>query len=765
MLTCTAGASLVACPGAPVNLSRWGRALAARGASTQYMDRLAANDAANDGHGVHSVGGDGGGLSGKAKGRGKGKRWSRSAPDVKDGGENTKHIETAKREIVESAPSEQLRSAVAAVENLARSLKQGRTVKMVTEDPETASCAHNLTAALPGDGSGGARGKGREPAPMSVAVARELTRAASAFSRIRIMHSPLLGILGDLRINAWRDLPTVSLIEAVVAYAWLQAADRGLLRRWAVALDNDVLSRVSSFDLASLVWAAATLQMGGLHSLHARLLVAVEEVDFRQLQWKQFSQLSWGLARMTAPGGAPSSWTRRAASALQANKRIPVGLSLGELCWAFGHLGESAVVSSLFRRAPAQALGRDAYCVLLREAKDCSTYVAVLQHMAAHSRSAGLKAVLLNVAVMRSLSENDFASAHSLLSQMTAAKVWNPVTYRLASQLAAKEGTADRRSDGSPPYPGLVNPGQGTHKYVRAVYHMLERSAAGDIDGILASLDHYSRKRGWLKFGAADEKGQVIEEALRQVVIAGKPRVALEFGSFIGYSAMRMARVLGPDARIVTLEMDPEVACLAMNVVEYAGIAANVEVLVGECGDLMPRLEDRLAPRSVGFAYMDHNQMTYHEDLARLEVSRLLCDRATLAFTQCLKPGAPLLLWRLAEAQRAGRGRMDIVSSPDCGCPRMEDWVVLAESRVGASETPWLPPEPPSGLRALAAECNLMRWRTAQGLVDEQRWEAFVQYVRRGIEQFVGVESTRSVWPSPAIFTASRKLEYTRLDY
>ena len=64
----------------------------------------------------------------------------------------------------------------------------------------------------------------------------------------------------------------------------------------------------------------------------------------------------------------------------------------------------------------------------------------------------------------------------------------------------------------------------------------------------------------------------------------------------------------------------------------------------------------------------------------------------------------------------------------------------------------------------LAAECNLMRWRTAKGMVDEKRWDEFVQYVRRGMEK-VGIRSSKGAWPDMKWFQAARELDYHRLDY
>lgn len=73
-------------------------------------------------------------------------------------------------------------------------------------------------------------------------------------------------------------------------------------------------------------------------------------------------------------------------------------------------------------------------------------------------------------------------------------------------------------------------------------------------------------------------------------------------------------------------------------------------------------------------------------------------------------------------------------------------------------------PPAPREVLLLAAECNLMRWRTAKGMVDEKRWDEFVQHVRRGMEK-VGIKSTKEAWPQMKWLREARQLEYQRLDY
>lgn len=539
--------------------------------------------------------------------------------------------------------------------------------------------------------------------------------------------------------------------------------------RLAAALDENMCARMTPVDLSNVVWAVAVLRMGEFGNLSSRLGHAATNVNWGKLRGTQVPKLGWGLARML-PGtrvGA-DDWVSRL---LAAGEIAPItsNQSFGDLVWAMAELGYGPdKLRNVLCRYPRNHIGTHAYGVLLRVAgRDSDFYVEVLRHLARNCKSRGLRAAVLNAVVLRCLAANKIESAREVLREMAESELYSPVTYRIISRMSGSFGSNGLGFEGKPAMPGLADPGAGSHKYVNALYHVFQHTKPGRPVAALRALEGFSSKKGWLKFGAADEKGTVVEDNVRKLRSRGVPKRILEFGTFLGYSAVRMALVLGEGARIVTLESDPEVACLAMNFVEYSGVRADIDIRIGQCSDLVPQLASELGEGSVGLVYMDHNQMTYHQDLAQLEENDLLAHGASVIATQVLKPGAPLLVWRLKQAEQAGRlcDPLEIVSSPDCGCPRMEDWVAIASLKSTSRGERWVPSEPPEELRVLAAECNLMRLRTAQGLVDEQRWNAFVQHVRRSTERITGAFSSRGVWPNESVRTEARNLHYNRTDF
>lgn len=55
-----------------------------------------------------------------------------------------------------------------------------------------------------------------------------------------------------------------------------------------------------------------------------------------------------------------------------------------------------------------------------------------------------------------------------------------------------------------------------------------------------------------------------------------RPSVLLELGAYCGYSAVRMARLLLPGARLLTIELNPEYAAITQQMVEFAGLQDKV---------------------------------------------------------------------------------------------------------------------------------------------------------------------------------------------
>jgi predicted O-methyltransferase YrrM len=90
-----------------------------------------------------------------------------------------------------------------------------------------------------------------------------------------------------------------------------------------------------------------------------------------------------------------------------------------------------------------------------------------------------------------------------------------------------------------------------------------------------------------------------------------RPQHVLEIGTYFGYSTIHLARGLPAGGRVTSLELDPEIAALAVRYLERAGVADRVEVIVGPAGDHLATME----PDSVDMLFIDADKRSYPEYL------------------------------------------------------------------------------------------------------------------------------------------------------
>jgi predicted O-methyltransferase YrrM len=77
---------------------------------------------------------------------------------------------------------------------------------------------------------------------------------------------------------------------------------------------------------------------------------------------------------------------------------------------------------------------------------------------------------------------------------------------------------------------------------------------------------------------------------LQLLAVATGARRVLEIGTLGGYSTLWLARAVGPDGRVTTLELEPHHAEVATRSLQRAGVGDRVEVLVGPAAETLDRL-------------------------------------------------------------------------------------------------------------------------------------------------------------------------------
>jgi predicted O-methyltransferase YrrM len=96
-----------------------------------------------------------------------------------------------------------------------------------------------------------------------------------------------------------------------------------------------------------------------------------------------------------------------------------------------------------------------------------------------------------------------------------------------------------------------------------------------DREPILAEMEHYAHENGVPIMELAGI------EAMLQILRIQNPKKILEIGTAIGYSALRMAKTIA-DAKIVTIERDPDRYQQAEMYFERSGNAAQIFLIKGD---------------------------------------------------------------------------------------------------------------------------------------------------------------------------------------
>ena len=106
--------------------------------------------------------------------------------------------------------------------------------------------------------------------------------------------------------------------------------------------------------------------------------------------------------------------------------------------------------------------------------------------------------------------------------------------------------------------------------------YVLARARPGDVDDAIRVIDHFGRHVSFL-INVGDEKGKILDRAVERT----QPHLLLELGTYCGYSALRMARVMPREARLYSVEFNTANAEIARRILAHAGVDAKVTVISG----------------------------------------------------------------------------------------------------------------------------------------------------------------------------------------
>jgi catechol O-methyltransferase len=171
--------------------------------------------------------------------------------------------------------------------------------------------------------------------------------------------------------------------------------------------------------------------------------------------------------------------------------------------------------------------------------------------------------------------------------------------------------------------------------------YVVANARQGDSEDVIRVIDEFCMNRS-VMINVGDEKGEILDRAVRRA----SPHLVLELGTYCGYSALRMARIMPAGARLCSIEFSPDNAAIARRIWDHAGIGDQLTVVVGTLGDggsTIDRLrtEHGFGEGSVDFVFVDHDKAAYLPDLERILGERWLHPGSIVVADNVRFPGAP----------------------------------------------------------------------------------------------------------------------------
>ncbi|EPS34737.1 hypothetical protein PDE_09701 [Penicillium oxalicum 114-2] len=134
-------------------------------------------------------------------------------------------------------------------------------------------------------------------------------------------------------------------------------------------------------------------------------------------------------------------------------------------------------------------------------------------------------------------------------------------------------------------------------------------------------------------------KGKIVTDLIDEI----KPKVMIELGCYVGYSAILFGDAVRRNggARYLSLELNPEWAAIANMLIELAGLRDFVRVIVGRSDESLAQLYLSGEVTRIELLFLDHYKPAYTTDLKLCEHHGMIRPGSVLAADNVLYPGNP----------------------------------------------------------------------------------------------------------------------------
>jgi|SRR5689334_6006003 len=151
----------------------------------------------------------------------------------------------------------------------------------------------------------------------------------------------------------------------------------------------------------------------------------------------------------------------------------------------------------------------------------------------------------------------------------------------------------------------------------------MTKSKDDQIPNILRELEQLAKREHLPSIGPI--KGKIISDIIQKY----KPTTILEIGTLHGYSAILMTTLLLDyyhDAKLITIEIEKNLADIARKNIVKAGLAHKIEVVCGNALDVIPTL----TAHKFDLIFLDAVKSEYLQYLKLIEVNELMKKRSVV---------------------------------------------------------------------------------------------------------------------------------------
>ncbi|CAK7225344.1 hypothetical protein SBRCBS47491_005856 [Sporothrix bragantina] len=183
------------------------------------------------------------------------------------------------------------------------------------------------------------------------------------------------------------------------------------------------------------------------------------------------------------------------------------------------------------------------------------------------------------------------------------------------------------------------------HQHIIALPADQQAAFKNDSKALPTAIETYARENGVpMLFGPA----KMAQAAAALTGMEQPPRVLVEFGAYVGYSALRWATLLeelsgDKNVHVYTFELDPANAQIARDFAAAAGRSSQIHVFDGPGDVSLTKLvqDGTIAPHSVDVVFIDHWEPRYVPDLQLCEQLGVLRVGSLVVADNTDFPGAP----------------------------------------------------------------------------------------------------------------------------